>query len=145
MFNTIFSKGSLPILEQVLYFTGRRHDAIVSNIANVETPGYKAIDAPKKDFDTALDRAIQERNDRWVKVFRFEGYGGVAPRPGGGMLVENIESPDMGILRHTENNVDVDIEMGKMVQNAGLHNLVANIMAQQFSMLRTAISERISG
>lgn len=145
MLNTIFSKGSLPVLEQVLYFTARRHDAIAGNIANVETPKYRAIDAPVEDFQEAMDRAIAARDERRIPVFRFEGYGDVKPRPGGGMIVDYIEAPETGILRHIENNVDIDMEMGKLVKNAMLHNLVANIMAQQFHLLQEAIAERVTG
>ncbi len=145
MFNTLFSKGSLPLAEQWLYFTARRHEAIANNIANAVTPGYKAIDAPKADFEQAMERAIQARDARRVPIFSFEGFRSVKPRPGGGMSLEFQEPKESAMLRHTENNVDAEVEMGKLLTNAQRHNMVASIMTQQFNMLRTAISERIGG
>lgn len=143
MFNTIFSKGSIPILEQELYFTARRHDAIANNVANAETPRYKTMDAPVEDFKTAMKRAIDERDRRRIPVFRFEGYRGVKPAPGGGLAVEYEEAEEAGILRHIENNVDIDLEMGKMVKNAMRHNFVAQLLAHQFDLVREAIAERV--
>jgi hypothetical protein len=35
--------------------------------------------------------------------------------------------------------------MGKLAKNGDLHNFAATILSQQFSMMREAIAERVSG
>ncbi|MHC4608282.1 MAG: flagellar basal body rod protein FlgB [Planctomycetota bacterium] len=153
MYQTIFNKGSLPVAEQVLYFSAMRHDAIVNNIANAETPRYKAMDAPVEDFDKAMAKALRERDARRIPVFHFTGHGDIRPDTGGGTMmrygsperVGYFEDRGAGILRHIETNVDMDMEMSKLVKNAMRHNLAARVMAQQFSLLREAIAERVTG
>lgn len=139
----MFNRGSLPILEQTLYFTTARHRVLANNIANINTPFYKAIDLPEKDFKDALQRAIEERDRRPVPVFELKGIDTIRPKAGGGLDIDPIESPDAGILTHSENNVDIDKEQAKIVQNGMLHNFVATLLSQQFSMLKEAISGRI--
>lgn len=145
MVSTMFNKGAIPVLEQVLYFTSLRHDAIANNIANAETPGYRAVDAPQADFEEAMRRAIEARDEQRIPVFRFEGYGAAKPREGGGLSLEFVERDPSGILRHIENNVDVDLEMGALVKNAMKHNLAAGLLAHQFTLLREAVAERVGG
>ena len=154
MFNTIFSKGSIPVAEQILHFTAARHEAIANNIANVDTPLYKMVDAPEDDFRAALSQAIKERDQRWVPVMNFEGNRRIHPKPGGGGLdVTYVERPragalgpyenGSGYLRHDESNVDIDMEIVRMVRNTQLHNTMASILTNQFDVIHTAIRERV--
>ena len=78
--NTLFSKGSVPVAEHILYFTRKRQDAIASNVANAETPFYKALDAPEADFRDALETALEERGDYQVPLFIFKGDTRVGER-----------------------------------------------------------------
>jgi flagellar basal body rod protein FlgB len=112
------------------------------------------MDAPVDDFKKAMKRAIEDRDRLRVPVFHFDGTRRYQPKAGGGMSTQFLDALDAerrptmeqetGLLRHLENNVDMDIEMGKLVKNAGRHNMMASILAQQFGMLREAISERVS-
>jgi flagellar basal-body rod protein FlgB len=143
MFNTIFNRGSLPYMEQVLHFTRARHTAIASNLANVETPTYKVLDAPVEEFEKALDEAVRRQNQRHVPVFQMVASNNVRPRPEGGLDVA-YQLGEGGILKHDENNVDIDRENVKLVRNAQLHNKMAALIKFQFDMLRTAIRGRTS-
>lgn len=145
MIQGMFDKGSIPVLEQILYFTTERQRAIASNIANVNTPNYRALDAPEEEFKKALFEAIEERDQSPVPVFRFEGTSRIRPKEGGGLEVDLIEPLDAGTLTHQNNNVDIESEMAKMVKNSGLHNLVAGLLSMQFNLMRSAINERIMG
>lgn len=142
MIGTIFNRGSLPYMEQVLHFTRARHNAIATNIANVETPYYKAIDAPEEEFKEALNRSLKKMEPYRVPLFEMERTANLTPKPGGGLDVELIDPIDGGILKHDENNVDIDREMVKLVRNTGLHNTMASLIKQQFDMLETAIRGR---
>lgn len=153
MFNTIFSKGSIPIAEQVLHFTVARHEAIANNIANADTPGYKMVDAPEADFRDTLNKAIQERDGRWVPVLLFEGNHRIKPKAGGGLETTFVEPTRAdhyrhmenggGYLRHDENNFDVETQVSLMIRNTQLHNTMAQILTHQFDSIHTAIRERV--
>jgi flagellar basal-body rod protein FlgB len=126
-------------MEKILYYTAHRHKAIAANIANVETPNYKAIDTPDGEFREALLEAASK------PFFQMKDTSNVRVRPSGTLHVSMIESPDKGMLQHNGNNVDIEREMVKMVRNSGLHNTMAQLMGQQFSLMKSVISERITG
>lgn len=143
MFNTVFNRGALPYMEQVLHFTRMRHAAIASNIANADTPAYKVIDAPEEDFKASLKKAVRRQNERHVPIFTFEGTHRVTPKAGGGLDVSFHERESGGFLKHDENNFDIEAEMVAMIKNNGMHNTMATLIRRQFDMLSTAISGRV--
>ena len=141
---SLFNKGMIAVLQPAVYFTAERHRAIANNIANISTPGYQLVDAPEEEFRDALERAIAERNERPVPVFRFEGSSHILPGADGGLAVAFKESPrEGGTLKHDENNVFVEKEMVKLARNAGRHNMLVELLNQQFGLLQSAIRERL--
>ena len=142
MLSTMFNRGSVPALEAMMQYTSARHKAIANNIANVETVGYKAMDVDVAGFEKALARAFDERRETPAGVFEFPSSRNIRSTPDG-LQLRTIESKETGILKHLENNVDLDIEMGKLVKNGGLHNLAASLLSHQFTMMREAIGERV--
>ena len=54
-----------------------------------------------------------------------------------------LRSVDAGVLKPNGNNVDLEIEMAKMVRNTALHSTAAALLAQQFMLLREAIAGRV--
>jgi hypothetical protein len=41
MLNEMFANSPIPVLEQLVNFSQSRHTVLASNIANIDTPGYK--------------------------------------------------------------------------------------------------------
>lgn len=146
MFNTMFDKGSLPAMEAWLHWTVHKNRVIVNNIANVETPFYKTMDVPEDHFRRIMARAWDEQRRSEVGTWGMERRDGIVPKRANTMDVRYIEaSPEnAGVLKHTENNVDIDLEMAKMVKNTGLHNMLAQLLTQQFDLMREAIRERVA-
>ena len=54
-----------------------------------------------------------------------------------------VEAGDAGILKANGNNVDLEVEMAKMVRNNALHSTAAALLAHQYSLLREAISGHV--
>lgn len=143
-FQSIFNSGTIPVAEQAMYFAEQRHKVLANNIANLETPGYKAIDISKKDFQEVIERAVEKSKDYKSRAILFEGYNTVNFDTRKGMLVyRHFEGDVPSILRHDDNNVDLDYQMTEIVKNRGLHNTSATILDQQFDMLKSAISLRV--
>src|SRR5258708_986217 len=123
MLNRLFSGGSLPALETMLTFASSRQRVIATNIANVDSLGYRTRDLSESDFRRALARAFEGRSE--PAAFR----SGLAA--------------DAGIVKPNGNNVDLEIEMAKMVRNSALHSTAASLLAQQFTMLREAVAGHV--
>lgn len=122
----MFDRGSIPALELMVRFSSVRHRVIAANLANVETTGYRAQDLPEQDFRTALLLAL--------------GGGSGEPRA---ELFRPGPAADAGPLKPGGNNVDMETETARMVRNQGLHAFATALLAQQLTMLREAVSERI--
>ena len=127
MIGSLFDRGSVPALDTLLRFAGARHRVIAGNVANVDTAGYRALDLPLARFDQAM-----------AKAFRT---GDFAPAR---ELVEAEPTADAGTLKPGGNNVDLDLEMAKMVRNQSLYSMAAALLAQQFQMTRAAITGHVS-
>jgi flagellar basal-body rod protein FlgB len=123
MVEGMFDRGSLPVLESLVRFSAARHRVIAANIANVDTANYRAQDLPVYAFREALARAVDA--------------GRLDLRP--------LTASDAGPLKSNGNNVDLDMEMGRMVRNATVHQTAASLLAHQFAMLREAVGERLFG
>ncbi len=50
----IFNTTTIPALEQTLSFSQKRHELLAGNLANLDTPGYRAKDLDVGDFQNAL-------------------------------------------------------------------------------------------
>ena len=46
----IFNTTTIPRLEQTLTFSQKRHELLAGNLANLDTPGYRAKDLDVGDF-----------------------------------------------------------------------------------------------
>ncbi len=57
--------------------------------------------------------------------------------------VAEFRSVEAGPLKLNGNNVDLEVEMAKMVRNSALHSTAAALLAQQFTLLREAISGQL--
>jgi flagellar basal-body rod protein FlgB len=144
MIDRMFGSGSLPALEAMMSFSSARQKVIAANIANVDTVGYKAKDVPVADFEKALAKAFERQKTSPSGAWTLERQGGVRPA-GSGVEARALPARDAGILKHIENNVDLELEMAKMVKNHGMHTLAASLLAHQFSVLREAVGERVIG
>lgn len=126
----LFNQSTIPVLEQVVNFAQARHTVLAGNIANLDTPGYKARDLPPEVFHARLREAISRR----------ETVG--AEEIGGGDPLQAVTSNLHGILRHDTGNVGIEYQVTEMAKNQMQHNLAMSIMANQFRQLQAAISEK---
>ncbi len=132
---------SLPVIESVLGFAGQRHAVLLNNVANVDTPGFRAKDLPEGDFQKALREAIDERrtgNDP------LELATGVNLRRGadGGIEVVPVETGS-GVMRADGNDVALDQEMSKLLKNAMTVQAFNRLLNSQFQLLGLAIRGRL--
>ena len=108
----------------------QRHAAIASNVANADTPGYRAVDV---SFGSHLRQA------RMSLLTTHPGHRGGRT---GGLSGRDQVVLSGGLARRDGNDVDIDREMGKLAQNQIEYQFLARRLSSKFGRLREAITGR---
>jgi len=117
-------------LARTLTLHQQRHAVLASNLANVETPGYRAREL---DFQDALKEAFESGEGR----ARPEGHGSIelASAERVPQVVEDKTAP----RRADGNTVDLDVQMAKLNANGTSYLALARILGRRVALLRQAI------
>lgn len=126
MVNGLFSHANYQGLKKMLDMTVVRHEAIASNLANVETPNYKRIDV-QGSFSSELGRAIQ--------AGKVNEIGRLQPRI---VIDKNAPAPN-----RDGNSVQLDGELLQLQQNSMAHNVQTQFISRSMMKLRSAIQGRV--
>ena len=128
--NSLFD-NTIQLLTKATYFTNLRHSVIASNIANVETPGYRAMDLKFEHlFKQALDD-ISNKGGGKDNQPRAAGFRKAEPMP----VLDTTQRP-----RLDGNTVNPDQQLAKLAENTIMHNTFVQLLNMKFKMLQTAIS-----
>jgi len=130
-------------LTKSLAFAEERNRIIANNIANANTPFYKAKRAPVAQFQAALSRAIERSRKAPSAPLVLESTRNITDR-GASLEVKPVEDrrPGGSILRHDRNNVSLEKEMAALAENTLTYRTLADLLRQQFMLLRLAVRER---
>lgn len=139
MLENLIQSTTIPLLEQVANFSQSRHLVLAGNIANLDTPGYRARDLSVEDFQNRLKEALQSQR-RPPAIGRSPGE--TVAQLSQKSLADVSKDPKT-ILRHDDGNVSMEQQVTEMVKNQMQHNLALAIMRNQFQLLQIAISERL--
>ncbi|MEO8338394.1 MAG: flagellar basal body rod protein FlgB [Nitrospirota bacterium] len=132
---TIFDR-TMQMVHRTLDLRQARQRVIASNIANEETPGYRATDL---NFLDSLQAAKRGQGPVTLAVTHDQHIG---PRGEGfGQVVGKLSDTPAGDLPLDANSVNIELEMAKMSDNAMQYNSAASIMAIRFRQLMGAIRE----
>lgn len=97
-----------------------RHRVVGQNVANVNTPGYRALEV---SFEELLGEVLSGSGEGRVP--------GVKPQ-----VLEVGGLP----VRADGNNVDIDREMGQLSKNSLFYQTYSQLLASKLSMMRSAIT-----
>lgn len=123
--------NTLPGLSKAMDLTWRRNQAITSNIANAETPQYRAVDV---NFERELETAFGNPGKDLKKT-------DARHMDASGTQQAHLMSDNTGATKADGNNVDIDIQMGKLAYNSGQYSIATNLMRKKLGVLRRLISE----
>ena len=133
----IFDKNIFTLLQKTLDFRTKRQDLLASNIANKDTPGFKAEDMV---FEKSLEKALHAELPGPLKTTNLKHFDGRNTPPLDLVKAQRIYSasafPDFD-----GNTVDLDREMAKMAENQLMYNASIRMLSHQYKMLKTAITE----
>lgn len=136
MMNNMFGATTIPVLEQVVNFAQTRHGILAGNIANLDTPGYRARDLSPEMFESRLKQAIDDRELQSVPV--SENQIVPSSRDPLAQLGSSLED----ILYHDDSTGSLEKQVAAVSKNQIQHNLALTILSSQFRLLQAAITER---
>lgn len=113
-----------------------RQKVITSNIANSETPGYRALGY---DFEKQLQAVANGGDPFPMKVSNPKHYANSHTEADGTILPDVFVRPTESVGQDG-NTVDVDSEMGTLAQNQILYRATVELINKKIANLRYAIS-----
>ncbi|HEB75363.1 MAG TPA: flagellar basal body rod protein FlgB [Nitrospirae bacterium] len=119
---------TLKRLEEIIRFTMQRHGVLLSNLANSDTPRYRAKDVR---FESVFDEErlrLEKTAPTHLRAIEISGS------------TETITDTDAPWL--DGNNVEEDVEMAKITENALLYQTAMRLINDRFKMYRNLISGR---
>lgn len=128
----LFADNVLEKAERVMDLLSRRQELLASNLANVDTPGYKTIDL---GFREALEGELQKP---WPLVQTSPGhFSAAAPTP---PELEPVEVEGL-VSRPDGNNVRFERELLQMTMNKLRFDMAVQWAQSRLKALRIAIDE----
>ena len=112
-----------------------RHEVLTSNIANADTPGYKA---KRVDFESALQRALDV--DGNLSMLTSDEKHFDVGNGGFDNLQPEIYEDSNGVVSEDGNTVDRDAEMAKMAENKILYDASVKLLNKKLGMLKYTIN-----
>ncbi|MBO9623735.1 MAG: flagellar biosynthesis protein FlgB [Sphingomonas sp.] len=126
-----------PILagiSQRMHNLADRQRVVAQNIANSETPGYKAREISEPDFAALVGGSGMVAKPRVELTDRMKNLGAVQPL-GSGLIFDK----DITETKPDGNNVTLEDQLLKMGQIQADFAAMTNLYHKQMSLLKTAI------
>ena len=127
MIDALFSQANYVAAKRMLDATTLRHQAIASNISNIETPLYRRVDVSPA-FENQLRDALASGDTARISS------------------LSPTLTPDASAVavRADGNTVNLEQEMARLTQNTLENTLETNLITGALLKIRTAITGRAS-
>ena len=106
--------SQFELIGKLLDAAALRHKVTSQNVANVNTPGYRSS-------EVSFEEQLQQQLSVDAEV-----------------PIEVSDTPHLK-QRADGNNVDIDLEMGRLDKNALLYNTYSQVLASKLAMMQSAI------
>lgn len=133
---TIFDR-TMRLLQRTLDLRSARQRVIASNLANEETPGYRASELT---FLDQLQSAQKGRLPIVLAATQTRHFGAHGPQ-GVQAVAGKLSEVPAGDLPLDANSVNLELEMAKLSENAMQYSAAATILAAKFRSLMSVIRE----
>lgn len=132
-----FSKIALfSMMKTKMGYLSERQEVLSQNIANVDTPGYKAKDVVKPDFD----RMVMHESSRLEMRAASSGESLQPTQQGRDFDVKKNRKAYE--VTPTKNNVVIEEQMMKVAQTSMEYEKTTNMYKKMADMFKTAIGNR---
>ena len=126
---------TLQSLAMAMKFREMRQELISSNVANANTPGYKA---QKLDFEDALARALDV--DGQMQMNTSDGKHYDVGNGGFNNLEPEVYDDPNGVVSENGNTVDVEAEMSRMAENKLMYDSIVQLMNKKIGLMKYTIN-----
>jgi flagellar basal-body rod protein FlgB len=129
----LFNK-TMSLLERSLDLRSLNHRVLTSNIANMDTPNYKA-------FELIVEEEMSRYSEPATKIPFVRTHANHLPgktQPSNQVKIRAAKAPDFS-LRGDGNTVDIERTMGNMAKNTLLYNTAAQLITKKFNGLINVI------
>jgi flagellar basal-body rod protein FlgB len=134
MFDPIQEDQTMGLLSRALDLLSIRHSLLASNIANVDTPGYRAVDLDfKAELEESLNRSTFSSAFQTVSNNPFSS----------GSLMPRIFEVEERTARVDGNSVDIDSQLVKLAKVTALYTQASRFLSAKLRMLKSAIGEEV--
>ncbi len=127
-------EGSISALHKVMNIGALQHKVLTSNIANIDTPNYKA-------FEVVMEDALRKNSGpaETIKLVRTQPQH-LAGRHSlsTDVKIKTTDPPPFN-LKADGNTVDLEKTMGKLAENTILYRAAAQIIKKKFQGLMNSI------
>lgn len=134
MSDLISSDNTFRALRLALDGLSAKQEAIGNNLANVDTPGYRAQDV---DFRTALQKAVNSLpNLQMVSTNKAH----LASPTSSDQVKVNLRKG--GTVRADGNNVDIDVELTQMTETVIQYQALSQLISKKLNTIKNIASGR---
>jgi flagellar basal-body rod protein FlgB len=127
-------RDTISLLERSLNLRSLQHRVLASNIANMDTPNYKAV-----ELAVAEEMSGNQGSAAGIQLVQTQrGHLPLKQNPSDHASLKVAKPPQFS-LRGDGNTVDLDRTMGRLAENTLLYKTAAQIISQKFSGLKNAI------
>lgn len=128
---------NLSVFSQAMNLRTQRHQVLASNIANADTPNYKARDF---DFEKAMQNAMAGRMAGGLSL-NATSRGHIAAGGGSAAALQFRTTTQSAV---DGNTVDMDVERSQIAENALQYQIVSQFISDKFKGIRSALSSTSS-
>ena len=141
---------NFKVMQKSLDVLWQKMDVVAQNIANVDTPHYKA---KKLEFETILQQKLETINNSYALRMRYAKQSRQSEQNGNGnqknQTLENLidsVSPQIYRDNSTEtrvdgNNVDIDHENLELARTKLQYDYMVRKITDEYNLLRHAVTE----
>ncbi|GBG94936.1 flagellar basal body rod protein FlgB [Ligilactobacillus salitolerans] len=122
-------ENTYGLLKEALNVSAQRAQLNANNIANVNTPNYKA---KRIEFESLLDNALDQQTHLTTTSARhMQAGGGITPQE---------TSRSNTTVKENGNNVDLDVEMLNQAQNGLYYSALTSQLKGRYQMMSYVIN-----
>ena len=129
------SDSTYNLLKKALDASYMRQQAISNNIANINTPDYKAY---RVVFEEELKKTMSSVPNVSLKATHLRHIG---VRNGEDEVEPKLVKDNSPAMRNDGNNIDIDLEMANLAANQLLYNTLIQQTNQKLNVLHHVILE----
>jgi flagellar basal-body rod protein FlgB len=130
---------SVSVYSQALNLRTQRHQVLASNIANADTPNYKARDF---SFEVAMQNAMGGRMQGGDVALARTSAGHIQGASGRVPAMLQYRKETQSAV--DGNTVDMDVERSQIAENAMQYQILTQLIGDKFKGIRSALASNNS-